>query len=63
MRDTTVKVHIYADDFTQAAELAATMNLHWRQWEWMGSDEWLTGTTWADVQPLFDRIQELEENT
>lgn len=61
MRDTTVKVHIYAPDVTQAAQLAATMNLHLLQWEWFGEYPYTPDITWADVSPLYDRIDFLEE--
>lgn len=52
-----VKIRILSEYHERAAELAATMNLHLNQWEWVYADY---GYTWADCQRLFDRIEELE---
>lgn len=50
-----MKITIYGPTYRHAAELAAYMNLALRQWEWAYGF-----VTWANIEPLFERLEELE---
>ncbi len=52
------KIPIYAPTFDDAAELAATMNLKLRHWEYAGVG--LFEVEWANVGDVLDSIEEVD---
>ena len=52
------KIPIYASNFAHAAELAETMNLRLRQWEYAGVD--VFDAEWANVGDVLDEIEEVD---
>lgn len=55
-----LRIKIYSPTFMKAARLAADMNLHITQWVHAGAAQNVPSMTYADVEPLFQRIAELE---
>jgi hypothetical protein len=54
-----MKIQIWASTVQRAGELAATMNLAVRHWEYAGKD-W-RDIEWADVGLVMDRYAEMED--
>jgi hypothetical protein len=54
-----MRIQIWAANMQRAGELAATMNLSLRHWDYAGKD-W-RGIEWADVGTVMDKYDDMED--